>query len=273
MPTMPSPLNDLAAWRNLTPPIRIGPVTTDTVTLDDLSTPDGYQRVKVAMADPEQEPRSVLLAPLHLAHWTISTLLGRPCFHDRAWISAGPRQLGLDLEPAGDMPTFWLAPDVEVTGPPGPSAVGGAIGELLAPVADVVARCSRIHESAVRTIAAESAIGGLFWAARSAGWPDERDWLETASAALGLALDASVSSARVLARPDAGPDVVSLARSLCCVLHTDASCHGCPGCPKKGDLAEQTRDITQWLAGMDQEQFLETTGRAKQPGGRPGENG
>lgn len=246
-------------------------MTKDTITVADLSTPQGYRRMTASRSDVDLTRRSLLLSPLHHASWAIIELLARPCFYDQAWITAEPHQLGLHLDPAGDLPELWLAPDLAVTERPDPSTVGTTIGALLAPVADVVARCSRIHHRAVTIIAAESAIGGLFRTARTAGHPDERDWLDTTSAALASALGARDTTDRLHLRPDAGPDVIAPARSLCCVLHATLSCHGCPGCPKTGNRAERARGITEWLAAMDDEQFLDTTGRTKQPAMPPTE--
>jgi hypothetical protein len=265
MTTMPAISNDLAAWRQLYTPVRIGPAAANTITLDDVSGPDGYRRVTAAMSRPDATRRAILLSPLHLANWAIIELLARPCFHDDTWIAARSRELGFILDPAGDIPELWLAPDVGMTTCPDPSAVGTVIGTLLAPVAEVTAACSGIHRRAVTTIAAESAVGGLHRVARSAGRveQDDLDWLDTASAALALALGARVSADRVHARPDAGPDVVMPARSLCCVLHTKTTGHGCPGCPAMGDPAERGRSFTEWLAGMDDEEFLDVAGRPR----------
>ena len=206
---MPALLHDLSAWRHLTPPVQIGEVTADAITLDELSTPRGYQRVTASMSGPGIPRRSTQLSPLHLANWTIIELLVRPCCYDEVWITARPHQLGFLLGTAGDIPGHWLAPDVGVTTCPDPSAAGTALGALLAPVADVVARCSRIHPRAVATIAAESAIGHLFGTARSAGHLDDEDWLETAAAALALALGTQATTKRLRCHPDAGPAVVT----------------------------------------------------------------
>jgi hypothetical protein len=191
--------------------------------------------------------RSLQLAPLHHANWVVIELLARPLLHDGAWITASAPQLGFVPGAAGDPPELWLVPDVQVAAPPGPATAGTRIGQLLAPVTEVVARCSRIHERAVTTIAAESAIAGLFRTAHSAGRHD-MDWLDEASAAVASTLNARVSTERLHCGPDGAPAVVLFSRSLCCVLHEKTSCHSCPGCPKLGSPTERARDIAERLA-------------------------
>jgi len=261
-------LNDMSAWRDLATPVRIGSAVPGTVTVRELATEGGYDLVTKATSGPSRTRRSIQLTPLHLANWAITELLGRPIFADGVWITAGAHQLGVVVDAHGDTPELWLAPEALAGSCPAASVVGAAIGRLLGPVAGVVTRCSHIHERAVTTIAAESAIAGLFRAARSAGRPDETAWLGDASAAVASALGARVTAKRMRCYPDGGPPVVLPSRSLCCVLNARTSCHSCPGCPKTGDAAEQERDATRWLASMDEGEFLETTGRPKR-GQRP----
>ena len=263
---MPALLSELTAWRQLDPPVRIGPPAPGTITLRDLATVRGYEQVTAGLAGLDLTGRSVQLTPLHLANWAVMELLVRPLFHDETWITASAPQLGFALKSAGEIPELWLAPDVLVAADPGPAAAGTQIGELLAPVTGTVTRCSRIHERAVATIAAESATAGLFRTARSARRPDDADWLDVASAAAARALGARVTTDRLRCRPDDGPAVVFPARSLCCVLNARTSWHSCPGCPKTGSASEQARDATRWLAAMGEEEFLDTTGRPKGSG-------
>lgn len=267
---MPTLVNELTAWQQLAPPVRIGPAAPGTITLRELATVQGYERVTASMSGPGQTRRSIQLTPLHLANWAVMELLARPLFHDETWLTASAPQLGFVLDSTGGTPELWLAPDVWAAARPGPSAVGTQIGKLLVPVTVVVTRCSRIHQRAVATIAAESAIAGLFRATRAAGRPGDADWLDVASAAVSSALGARVTTERLHCRPDDGPVVVLPSRSLCRVLNAKTSCHSCPGCPKTGSTYEQARDATEWLAAMGEEAFLETTGRPKlsrDPGG------
>jgi hypothetical protein len=260
---MPTLVSDLTAWREPVRPVRIGPAAPETIILRELYTTEGYERVTAGFSGLDLTRRSIQLTPLHLANWALMELLARPLFFDKVWITAGDSQLGFGLGSTGDPLHLWFAPGVRVGARPGPSAVGTRIGELLAPVTETVTRCSRIHERAVATVAAESAIAGLFRTARSAGHPDDRDWLEQASTAVAGALGARVTDERLYCRPDDGPPVVIPSRSLCCVLHDDTSCHGCPGCPKTGGASEQARDVTAWIAAMGDDEFLDVTGRPK----------
>jgi len=260
---MPAPLSYLAAWRELQPPVRIGAPAPGTLTVGELATEHGYQLVTAAMAALGLTRRSVQLAPLHLANWATMELLARPVFTDGVWIAASAHQLGFVIDEHGDMPELWLAAEAPARPCPRAPVVGASIGGLLGPVAGMVTRCSRIHQRAVTTIAAESAIAGLFRTARAAGHPDDARWLDEASATVAKALGARVTSERMCCRPDEGPTVALPARSLCCVLNPKTSCHSCPGCPKTGNAAEREQGVTRWLASMDDEEFLETTGRPR----------
>jgi len=260
---MPTLLSDLSAWRQLAPPVRIGPARQGTITIGELATGRGYDLVTRAIAAPGLTRRSRQLTPLHLANWATIELLARPVFADGVWIAAAPRQLGFVIGEHGDMPELWLDPGASAGPCPEPSAIGAAVGALLGPVASVVSRCASIHERAVITIAAESAIAGFFRAARSAGHPDDAEWLDEASAAVADALGTQVSSKRMRCRPDGGAAVVLPARSLCCVLHAKTSCHSCPGCPKSGSASERERGVTEWLSSMPDDEFLEMAGRPK----------
>lgn len=260
---------DLRAWRRLDPPLRIGPPQADTLTVGQLSGPAGYEAVTRRMAAAGLTRNSVALAPLHLANWAVMMLLVRPVLHDAVWIPADGVQLGFVLEPDGGARSLWLAPELAVAPCPDASQVGTAIAEHLGPVTLAVTGCSGLHERAVRTIAAESVIAGLFRAARQAGRPGEAGWLEEAAAAVTRTLGARTSTERLRCRPDGGPPVVMPARSLCCVLNAKTSGHSCPGCPRSGGQAERERSISDWLASLGDEEFLHACGRHRVAGPIP----
>jgi hypothetical protein len=260
---MPTVLNELSAWRDLEPPVRVGPAAPGTITVQDAATERGYELVTKSFSELDTTRRAIQLTPLHLSNHAIIELLVRPVFADGIWIAADGNQLGLVLDAQGDLPEWWLASDAPAGSSPGASEIGAAIGALLGPVVRRVTRCSRIHRNAVATIAAESAIGGLFRTARSAGRPDDADWLDEASAAIAGALGAHVSAERLQVYPDDGPVVVRPTRSLCCVLHTKTTCHACPGCPVPVSTSDWMRDFTEQLAAMTDEEFLDSVGRPR----------
>ncbi len=138
---------------------------------------------------------------------------------------------------------------------------------LLRPVAVAVAACWGRNERLVRTIAAESAIAGIFRTVRSAGDPHGEEWLDLACGAIAGALDANVDRRVLNCCPDAGPAIAVPARRVCCVLNTTTSCHSCPGCPRAGTRGEREHLAARWMASLDDAEFVEVTGRPKITGG------
>lgn len=253
-------VSDLTAWHGLEPPIRVGPARTGTITISQLSTRHGYELITTKASGPDLTRRSRQLRPLHLAVQAATQLLA-PVFADGIWVEASPCQLAIMVSAHAEALEFWLEPDARARTCPGASAVGAAIGGLLVPVTRMVSRCSRIHERAVSIVAAESVIAGLYRAARSAGRIDDTGWLDEASAAVAKVLGVRVTAERLRCHPDTGPAVMFPARRLCCVLNSGVSLGSCPGCPKTGTTSDQARNATTWLAAMNDEEFLKTTGR------------
>jgi len=256
-------LADLRAWRRLDPPLRIGPLQAGTLTVDLLSDPAGYEAATRRLAAAGLSRNSAALAPLHLANWAVTLLLVRPVLHDAAWIPADAAQLGLVLEPDGGTRSLWLAPELAVNPCPDAAGVGTAIAQFLGPVVLAMAGPSGLQQRTVRTIAAESAIAGLYRTARQAGRPGEAGWLEEAAAAVIGTLGARTGTQRLRCRPDGGPPVVMPARSQCCVLGSPISRHCCPGCPRSGGQAEREKNLSAWLASLGDEEFFRACGRRR----------
>jgi len=260
---MPGDLSGVTAWEGLVPPVGIGPARPGTITLGDIVAGRGYEWIMSSMSGLDLSRRSLQLTPLHLANWAVIELLARPLFQDGVWVQVQVHQLGLVVDSVGEVQELWLARDARVDDPPGPEAVGAWIGGLLRPVAASTTAGSRIHERAVATIAAESAIAGMFRAARSSGRNDDLDWLQQASTAISSALGAGVRGRYLHCRPDDGAVVVVPARSLCCVLNSTPSPHACPGCPVVVRASSQVGAVTDWLAAMADAEFRDSTGRPR----------
>jgi hypothetical protein len=66
-------------------------------------------------------------------------------------------------------------------------------------------------------------------------------------------------------QPDTGPPVALRVPTTCCVLSPEPGCHACPTCPRYADDETRLRIARDWLRGLDDDGFLEVTGRPRRP--------
>jgi len=262
---MPARLSGLAAWQDLAPSARIGTAPVGTMTISQLASWPGYDVITSTASGPDLTRRARQLRAVHLAIQVVTQVLCRPMFTDGVWIQASGCQLGLTIDARAEPVELWLEDGAPTRTCLDAAAAGAMIGDLLNPVIRAAATYSRIHESAIVTVAPESAVAALYRTARSARCPDHASWLDTASSAIAQSLGAQITAERLLCRPDCGPAVAVPARKLCCVLSPRASASSCAGCPKTGTVRDQARHATERLATMDDEDFFRNAGRLRIP--------
>lgn len=254
------------AWRLAQLPVLTAAAPQGTVRLATLSEPAGAERHRARLRPSCRSDRDSALLALHHVVLLVGDVLVAPAHAASVEVRVGPEHLGLVLDADGHPAASWCVP-LGSSRPADPRRVGARVAELLAPTLAVAATAANLDRRRVETIALDALTGlcrrldrhrvGAVDGATAVGFT------EALLEATGLR--SPRAERHVLVEVDGDTEVPLPVPRVCCVLAPALSCRSCPTCPLRGGDAELRRAAAAWLGSLDDEGFLDVTGRRRGP--------
>jgi hypothetical protein len=261
-----SEIVDAPSWSTAFEPVRRGPRTGEVITVADMATAVGIERMVELLRPHTGGVRKAAVTAVHYALSVVVTLVVDPFVRDGLQVEAAPDQIGFFADADQISTAYWVG-GARLSRGGDPNTVGATVGATMRPVMAAVARRARVGARGLDLIVLDSLGSQIRRFDRPAGRQQHSAWITTLLDATGIRTDVPVRTFDVVA--DAGPPVEFSVPRVCCVLSNQLSEHPCPTCPNYPDDATRRGVVTEWLDGMADDEFAEVTGRARVPMPRP----